>query len=355
MAKFICIDDFEKEAFKRLPKNALDYYRSGASDEITLKESVESYKKWKILPRFLRDVSDIDMTLEVFGSKIDCPIGLSPTAMHKLAHNDGELATAKGAKRINSIMTLSTLSTTTIEDVAHSQPDLTKWFQLYLFTDRSISMKMIQRAERAGFKALVLTVDAPVFGKRRRDIRNGFEVAADFVVNFEHKEAKGLERLDFIDSTINWSDISWLNEVTRLPILVKGILTPEDALLALEYGASGVVVSNHGGRQLDGVPATIDVLGGIVKAVNGRCPIFVDGGVRSGGDAFKCLALGAKMVFVGRPVLWGLACDGAEGVGKVLQLLRDELELTMKLSGCRNLQEITPAMVVHESKLLAKL
>lgn len=252
-------------------------------------------------------------------------------------------------------MTLSTLSTTKIEDVASAGPDVVKWFQLYIFTDRNESLKLIRRAERAGFRALVLTVDAPKFGTRRRDIRNNFKVAADFVANFDHKSAKGLQNLEFIDAAIKWSDIGWLKSVTSLPVLVKGILTVEDSLMALEHGASGVVVSNHGGRQLDGVPATIEVLGPIARAINGRCPVFVDGGIRTGGDAFKCLALGARMVFVGRPILWGLACEGGQGVGNVLSILRDELELTMRLAGCPTLADISSSMVVHESQLASKL
>lgn len=252
-------------------------------------------------------------------------------------------------------MTLSTLSTTSIEEVANKCPELIKWFQLYLFTDRSESLKLIQRAEKAGFKALVLTVDAPRFGLRRRDVRNNFQVPAGFAANFEQKSDKGLQNLDYIDASFNWSDVAWLREVCRLPILIKGIMTPEDSLIALEFGISGIVVSNHGGRQLDCAPATVDVLGSIVRAVSGRCPVFVDGGIRSGTDVFKCLALGAKMVFVGRPILWGLACEGASGVQKVLRILKDELELTMSLSGCAKLEDITSSMVIHESQLVAKL
>lgn len=252
-------------------------------------------------------------------------------------------------------MMLSTLSTTSIEDVAKEYPNLIKWFQLYLFTDRSESLKLIQRAERAGFKALVLTVDAPKFGSRRRDLSNNFKVAAGFLANFDQNSSKGLQSLEYIDASIKWRDITWLREVSKLPVLVKGILTVEDSLIAIDYGASGIVVSNHGGRQLDGVPATVEVLGGICRAVAGRVPVFVDGGVRTGTDAFKCLALGAKMVFVGRPILWGLAYDGAKGVGDVLKILKDELELTMKLSGCPSLADIHPNMVAHEAQLVPKL
>jgi (S)-2-hydroxy-acid oxidase len=252
-------------------------------------------------------------------------------------------------------MVLSTLSTTSIEDVARSSPDLVKWFQLYLFTDRNESLKLIRRAEAAGFKALVLTIDAPQFGTRRRDIKNNFKVAANFVANFEQTSAKGLQNLEYIDASIKWADITWLKSVTKLPVLIKGIMTVEDSLIALEYKIDGIVVSNHGGRQLDGVPATIEVLPAISRAVNGRCPLLIDGGIRTGSDAFKCLALGANMVFVGRPILWGLACDGAHGVEQVMRLLRNELELTMKLSGCPRLKDITSSMVVHESQLVSKL
>lgn len=353
--KFICVDDYEKEAFKRLSKPALDYYRSGADEEVTLRANVEAYKKFKILPRFLRDVSSVSLELEVFGQRVLSPIGASPSAMHKLAHPDGELATAKGVKQVGSIMTLSTLSTTSIEALARANPDLIKWFQLYLFIDRNESLRMIRRVEKAGFKALVLTVDAPKFGTRRRDVKNDFKVSANFVANFDQSSAKGLQNLDYLDASINWNDITWLKKATHLPVLIKGVLTVEDSLLALEYGVDGIVVSNHGGRQLDGVPATIEVLSSIVRAVNNRCPVFIDGGIRTGADAFKCLALGAKMVFVGRPVLWGLACDGAQGVGSVMSILRDELELTMKLSGCRSLAEINSSMIIHEHQLVPKL
>lgn len=180
-------------------------------------------------------------------------------SLWQLAHPDGELATAQGVNSLGSVMTLSTLSTTSIEDIAERYPNLVKWFQLYIFTDRAESLKLIQRAERAGFKALVLTVDAPKFGTRRRDIRNNFKVAAGFVANFNQSSAKGLQNLEYIDASITWDDVTWLREVTRLPILVKGILTPEDSLMAIKYGARGIVVSNHGGRQLDGVPATVSI------------------------------------------------------------------------------------------------
>lgn len=354
--RFVCVDDYEEEAKHRLDHNALDYYRSGADEELTLRANREAFRQLRIMPRFLRDVSNVQMSLDMFGATFTCPIGVSPSAMHKLAHAQGELATAEGVSSLGaSIMILSTLSTTSIEDLANKFPHLTKWFQLYLFTDRNESLKLVQRAERAGFKAIVLTVDAPRFGLRRRDIRNEFKVEPGFLANFEQTTAKGLQNLDYIDASITWKDVAWLCEVSSLPVLVKGILAPEDAQLALDYGARGVIVSNHGGRQLDSVPASIEALPGIVRAVNARCPVLIDGGVRTGTDIFKCLARGASMVFVGRPVLWGLAVNGAQGVAHVLDILKRELELAMSLSGCAKLQDITSNMVIHEQKLWSQL
>lgn len=257
MKSFICVEDFEKTAFEKLPRDALDYYRSGSDDEVTLRANREAFAELRILPRFLRDVSRINMDLELFDERLSCPIGVSPTAMHKLAHPEGELATARGTNQVGTIMTLSTLSTTCIEDLADSYPQLVKWFQLYLFTDRSESLKLIQRAEKAGFKALVLTVDAPQFAIRRRDLRNHFKIPAGFLANFDHKSSQPIHGLDYIDASLKWSDVAWLASVSSLPLLVKGLLRPEDCLMAIEHGAKGVIVSNHGGRQLDGAPATV--------------------------------------------------------------------------------------------------
>lgn len=266
--QLVCVDDYETEAFKRLPAKVLDYYRSGADDETTLDANREAFKRLKILPRFLRDVSSITMSIDVFGDRVSCPIGISPSAMHKLAHPEGELATASGANQTGALMILSTLSTTKIEDIAECNPNLTKWFQLYIFRDRDVSLKLVQRAERAGFKALVLTVDAPKFGTRRRDIRNDFQVPANFPANFESDSPAGLQDLAYIDDTVTWTDVTWLTKICRLPVLIKGILTAEDSLLALEHGASGIIVSNHGGRQLDGVPATVS------SANHYHCTVF---------------------------------------------------------------------------------
>lgn len=257
MQTFICVDDYEKAALEKLPREALDYYRSGSDNEVTLRANREAFTDLRILPRFLRDVSKIELETEIFGDKISCPIGVSPSAMHKLAHSEGELATAKGTDQVGTVMALSTLSTTSIEDIAKHRPRLIRWFQLYLFTDRDASVRLVKRAESAGFKALVFTVDAPKLAVRRRDIRNNFKIPAGFLANFDHNSSQALQNLDYIDASIKWSDLSWLASITTMPILVKGLLTAEDCVLALDHGAKGIIVSNHGGRQLDGAPATV--------------------------------------------------------------------------------------------------
>lgn len=260
MEDFITVEEYESEAHKRLDRMALDYYRSGADEEITLRANREAFLDFRIMPRFLRDVSQIKLdTFELFGHKMTCPLGVSPTAMHKLGHPQGELATAKAVASFGTVMILSTLSSTSIEDIASAEPDLIKLFQLYLFKDRNVSISMIRRAEQAGFKALVLTVDAPQFGLRRRDIRNKFKVASDFLANFRQQDDQSIHQLDYIDSSMNWSDITWLKENTKLPIFIKGILSPDDAQLAIDYQVDGIVVSNHGGRQLDCAPASVSI------------------------------------------------------------------------------------------------
>lgn len=257
MKPLICVEDFQVAAYEKLSRDALDYYRGGSGDEETLSANEDEFKKLRILPRFLRDVSNISLDTEIFGDKVSCPIGVSPSAMHKLAHPRGELATAQGINRVGSLMTLSTLSTSSIEEVASECPRLIKWFQLYIFKDRNESLKLVKRAEQAGFKALVLTVDAPQFAVRRKDLRNNFQIPAGFLANFDHKSARAIQNLEYIDAGITWKDLTWLTSVTNMPVLVKGLLTAEDCLMAIEHGAKGIIVSNHGGRQLDSAPATV--------------------------------------------------------------------------------------------------
>ncbi|XP_073003705.1 glycolate oxidase 3 isoform X2 [Typha latifolia] len=313
----------------------------------------------KFRPRVLIDVSNIDMTTTVLGFKISMPIMIAPSAMQKMAHPEGELATARAASAAGTIMTLSSWSTCSVEEVNSTGPGI-RFFQLYVYKDRSIVRQLLRRAERAGFKAIALTVDTPRLGRREADIKNRFTLPPSLTLkNFEELDLGKMDKTNDsglasyvagqVDRSLSWKDVKWLQTVTSLPIVVKGVMTAEDARLAIEAGAAGIIVSNHGARQLDYVPATISCLEEVIKGAQGRVPVFLDGGVRRGTDVFKALALGASGVFIGRPVLFSLAVDGEAGVKKMLQMLRDELELTMALSGCTSLKEITRNHVITEA------
>ncbi|KAA8519474.1 hypothetical protein F0562_013730 [Nyssa sinensis] len=329
--------EYEAIAKEKLPKMVYDYYASGAEDQWTLQENRIAFSKILFRPRILIDVSKIDMTTTVLGFKISMPVMIAPTAMQKMAHPEGENATARAAAAAGTIMTLSTFATCSVEEVASTGPGI-RFFQLYVCKDRNVIAQLVRRAERAGFKAIALTVDTPWLGRREADIKNRFTLPPYLTL-------KNLD-LGMPDSSLSWKDVKWLQTITQLPILVKGVLTAEDARLVVQAGAAGIIVSNHGARQLDYVPATIMALEEVVKAAQGRVPVFLDGGVRRGTDVFKALALGASGIFIGRPVVFSLAADGEAGVRKVLQMLRDELELTMALSGCCSLKEITRDHIV---------
>lgn len=364
----ICVKDFEILAKKSLPKNAYDYYSSGADEENTLKENVDAFKRLRIRPAILRDVSCIDTSTTILGNKIDFPICVAPTAMQRMAHPDGEVATAKAAAALGTCMVLSSWATSTIEEVNNSAPGALRWFQLYIYKDRNIVRNLVRRAEKEGYKALAVTVDTPTLGQRRRDVRNRFALPShlslgNFSIADAHSDGvkssndSGLAAYvkDLIDPTLNWKHITWLKSITSLPIVLKGILTKESALEALESGIDGIWVTNHGARQLDGVPSSIEALPEIIEAVKGKVEVYLDGGVQLGTDAFKALAIGATAVFVGRPALWGLSYDGEDGVKRVLEILRDEFRRVMMLAGCRNIQEIKKMMVVHESYYACRL
>jgi (S)-2-hydroxy-acid oxidase len=325
----------------------------------------------RLRPRVLVDVSNIDLTSSILGFDIAMPIMVAPTALHKMAHPDGELATARAVSASNTVMILSSSATCNMEEIAETGPGL-RFFQLYVYKDRNITRTLVRRAEQAGFKAIVLTVDTARLGRREADIKNRFKLPS----HLTYKNMEGLMNLEaemdktsdseiaswvdnHFDRSLNWKDVKWLQSITKLPVFVKGILTAEDAVLALQAGVAGIMVSNHGARQLDHVPATISVLEEVVKAVAGRVPVFLDGGIRRGTDVFKALALGASGVFVGRPIPYALAVDGEAGVTKVLQMLRDEFELTMALMGVRSVKEICRQHVQTEQDtmklLLSKL
>ena len=350
------IFDLERIAKERLPVLAYDYYRSGAWDETTLKANREAYEKLKIHYKILVDVEKRDLSTTIFGQHVDFPILVAPTAFHKLAHPDGELATGRAAVKAKTIMTLSSLSTTTIEEVAEAT-NKTFWFQLYINKQREYTRDLVARAESAGAKALVVTVDTPLWGRRERDVRNGFHLppglsAINLVKYQQDGIAKGQTGAGLgqsfswvLDATLQWKDLEWLATITKLPIIIKGVCRVDDAIKATEHGIKGILVSNHGGRQMDSAPATIDVLPAIVDAVGNQATVLMDGGIRRGTDAMKALAQGAKAVLVGRPVLWGLAAGGQQGVEKALSMLREELDLGMALSGCRNLKELNRSLL----------
>ncbi len=353
----INVRDFEELAATRLEATAWDYYRGGAEDEVTLHANLAAFERVRLRPRVLVDVSSVNASTTVLGTSVSMPVLVAPTAYHCLACVDGECATAKAAGAANTLMVMSTLATRRLEDVAAAASG-PLWFQLYVYRDRSVSESLVRRAETAGFKALVLTVDAPRLGTRERDVRNGFGLPPHLrMANFEDDSdlsaingvpgASGLatHANALFDTSLTWEALSWLKGITDLPVVVKGIVTAEDAMLAVDHGADGITVSNHGGRQLDGALATLEALPNVVDAVAGRCEVYLDGGVRRGTDILKALALGARAVLVGRPILWGLAVDGADGALAVLELLRRELELAMVLAGKPSLASIDRALV----------
>ena len=350
------IFDLERLAKERLPVLAYDYYRSGAWDETTLKANREAYEKLKIHYKILVDVEKRDLSTTIFGQHVDFPILVAPTAFHKLAHPDGELATGRAAVKAKTIMTLSSLSTTTIEEVAEAT-NKTFWFQLYINKQREYTRDLVARAESAGAKAIVVTVDTPLWGRRERDVRNGFHLPPGLsAINLVKYQQDGIAKGQtgaglgqsfswMLDATLQWKDLEWLATITKLPIIIKGVCRVDDAIKATEHGIKGILVSNHGGRQMDSAPATIDVLPAIVDAVGNHATVLMDGGIRRGTDAMKALAQGAKAVLVGRPVLWGLAAGGQQGVEKALSMLKEELDLGMALSGCRNLKELNRSLL----------
>ncbi len=352
----INIFDFETLAREKLPQMAYDYYASGAHDEITLRENHTAYDRIRLMYRVLVDVSRRDLSTIVLGQRASMPILIAPTAFHRMAHPDGEVATARAAGAAGTIMLLSTLSNSSVEEVmaAASGPI---WFQLYVYKDRGATQALVERVEAAGCSALALTVDAPLLGRRERDVRNRFQLPQGLSVKNMLPAGLGelpKELLDsglaayfatLLDPALTWRDIEWLRSITKLPLIIKGIVRADDAVRAVEHGADGIVVSNHGGRQLDTSPATIEVLPEIAEAVAGRIEVLIDGGVRRGTDVVKAIALGARAVLVGRPILWGLTVDGENGVRQVLEILRGELDLAMALCGCASVDRITRDLI----------
>lgn len=345
--------DYERRAAELLPEGPLGYFAAGAGDEWTLRENVNAYRRWMLRPRLLRDVEHVTTKRTVLGHELAAPIIVAPMAYQRHAHPDGEVATAKAAAAFGTIITMSTMATASPAEVAAAAPEAPRWFQLYVFRDEGVTRSIVDQAVAAGFRAIVLTIDAPYFGRRERDLRTGWRIPDEPAVPALEAALGGMqatsvsEHFKLISPSISWRDIERLAGETNLPVLVKGIHTAEDAALAVEHGAAGIIVSNHGGRQLDGVAASIDVLPEVVEAVAERVEVLVDGGIRRGVDVMVALALGARAVLVGRPVLWGLAVDGADGAQRVLDLLREELALALGLCGCCSPDEVTRAHVVR--------
>ena len=325
------IADLEPLARDRLPTEVFDFVSGGAGDEWTLRENLLAFDRWVLRPRILRGVARPDTSTEILGVPISMPVMIAPWAYQRMVHPDGEAGTARAAAAAGTLMVVSSPAARDLEAIAAASA-APKWFQLYVFEDRRTSEAVLRRAAGAGYRAVVFTVDLTIGGLRYRDRRNAFQIP------------EGMRPPPY-DLSIGWGDVAWIKEHTGLPVLVKGILSGEDAPPALEAGVDGLIVSNHGGRQIDGVPASLDALPEVVEAVAGRIPVLMDGGVRRGTDVIKAIALGAKGVLIGKPAAWGLAVGGGDGVTRVLESFREELENVMTLAGIGAIRDVTRALV----------
>jgi isopentenyl diphosphate isomerase/L-lactate dehydrogenase-like FMN-dependent dehydrogenase len=337
------IADFERVAEQRLEPAAWGYFSGGAGDERTLRDNVEAWSRWQLRPRLLVDVGSTSAATTVLGTPVALPLLVAPMAYLRVAHPDGEPALARAAAAAGTVFCLSTLASASPDQVAAAAPGGPRWFQLYVFTDRGLTDELVAQAIDAGCSAIVLTVDLPVVGRREREVRTGWRTPEELVPALVAARARGAvgDALALFDATLSWRDLERLAAASSVPVLVKGILGPEDARLAVEHGAAGIVVSNHGGRQLDGVPACADALVDVVDAVEGKVEVLVDGGVRRGTDVVKALALGARAVLAGRAPLWGLVAGGEAGARQVLDLLRLEIENALALAGCPRPDTVT--------------
>lgn len=359
----IDFNELEKAAKETLEAGPFGYIRSSAGGEETYRKNINSFSKYSIVPRFLNDVSTLNTEVTILGKTYPHPLFIAPVGVNKIAHEDGEIAVAKAAAKFEFPYIQSTVSSFSIEEIASATPGSSKWFQLYWSSNKEIAFSMAKRAEAAGYEAIVLTVDTVMLGWREEDIRNQFSplkrgfgqgnYASDPVFMAalpEHSQEAIVDSIleNIYHPTLNWNDISELRNYVSLPILIKGILHPEDAKLAVKQGIDGIIVSNHGGRQLDGVIASIDALPGIVKAIDGRIPVLFDSGIRRGSDAVKALALGASAVCIGRPFVWGLAAGGQIGVERVLENFLQETKVSISLAGVRNMKELQRMTVTKE-------
>jgi 4-hydroxymandelate oxidase len=352
----VCLDEFEPAAKRVLDPMAYAYIAGAAGDEHTARRNGEAFASIRLKPRVLVGASCVETNLELIGEKLKFPILLAPVAYQKLAHPEGELATVRGAGTAGALLVVSTYATVLLEKVAKAASG-PLWMQLYVNPDRGFTRELVARAEAAGYRGLCLTVDSPVFGTRNREDRAGFclpqGIKAENIASLgragtnPHVATDGVYS-PVVDAGMQWKDVDWLCSLTKLPVILKGIIAPDDASLAIEHGAAAIIVSNHGGRNLDTVPATIEALPRVAEAVQGRIPILLDGGIRRGTDVLKALALGARAVLIGRPYAYGLAVGGAEGVAGVVRILRDEFRAAMALCGTCSLEKITRAALWGE-------
>jgi len=365
VSRLTCLRDYEQHAQQKLDAGTWAYLNAGSADCLTQSWNEQAFSRLALLPRVLRSAAGGNTALELFGVRYAHPVFVAPTAYHALAHPDGERATALAAAAMQACYVVSTLASITLEDIAHASRQAQAptdaasaplWFQLYLQPEREVSLDLIRRAEQAGYQAIVITVDAPIQGLRNEDQRHGFQMPASVqpinLTRYAKRLAGGtlaagasLFEHPLVLGMASWNDVAGLIQQTRLPVLLKGIVNPLDVPPALDAGAAGLIVSNHGGRALDTLPAALDALPAVVAAAQGRVPVLADGGIRRGTDVLKALALGATAVMIGRPVLHGLSVAGATGAAHVLNLLRSELQAAMVLTGCRTLADATPSLL----------
>ncbi|MFD2523097.1 alpha-hydroxy acid oxidase [Emticicia soli] len=340
LSEIVNLFDFEQMAATRMSRMAYEYVASGAADEISLRWNRTAFDNIKLNTSVLNDVSRLDTSFTLLGRPMPHPIMIAPTAFHRLMHPEAELATAKGAGMANTTYVVSSFTTTPLNQIAQAATS-PLWFQLYVRDDRSFTKDLVQQAEALGYQALCITVDTPTPGIRDRQVRAGFALPEEVIAHYS------LGEIGAPKNPITWRDIEWLQSFTKIPILLKGIMSTDDAAKAVQVGVSGIIVSNHGARNLDTVPATIEVLPRIASIVNKQIPILLDGGVRRGTDILKAIALGAQAVLLGKPICYGLACGGAEGVAKVIEILKDELHLAMLLTGQPRLVNLNRSLIWH--------
>jgi 4-hydroxymandelate oxidase len=349
MSELVNVGDYFERAAATVDPKIWCYFEGGAGDEVTLRANVAAYGRWRFRPRVLVDVAEVTAATTVLGTPVSMPLLVAPFAMQRLVHPDGEVATARAAAAAGTVMCVSTTTSSAHDEIAEAVGAAPRWLQLYVFRDRQRTLDHIAEAREHGYSALALTVDLPVLGRRERDLRLGFELPPDLPIPYLKGKDPSVpmtfaEQVQ-VTPSLTWRDLEWIASASGMPLILKGILTREDAALALEHGVAAIIVSNHGGRQLDGVAASLDALPEVVEAVDGRCEVYVDGGIRRGTDVLKALALGARAALTGRAIASGLAVGGEAGVLDVLTLLRNEVELGLALLGCTSPGEVTRSHV----------